>query len=81
MVARVESGISDQLATSTQHSGLWHLHQQRGRQRLTDTADAEQQVTPATQFCILVDCLANGPIDGSVSARATVLVRLRAVWV
>ena len=63
MMAGVKPGIGDHLATPPQNPGLRHLRHQRGGQRLADTNDAEQQVASAAQFGVLVDRLADGPVD------------------
>ena len=63
MVAWIEPGIGDHLATSTQHFWRRHLRQQRGGQRLADTDDAEQQVAFAAQLVVLLDRLTNGLVD------------------
>src|ERR1700712_4525258 len=64
MMARVEPRIGDHLAALTQNLWLWHLHQEQGSQRFTDTDDAEQQVATAAQFSVLIDCLADSSVDG-----------------
>ena len=63
VVARIEPGIGDHLATPTQNSWLRHLRQQRGGKRLADTDDAEQQVAFAAQLVVLLDRLTNGLVD------------------
>ena len=63
MVARVEPGIGDHFATPTQNPGRRHLRHQRGGQRLANTDDAEQQFASAAQFGVLVNRLADSPVD------------------
>ena len=51
------------LATPTQNPRRRHLRDQRGGQRLADPDDAEQQLPSAAQFGVLVDRLADCPVD------------------
>ena len=63
MVARIEPRIGNDLTTPTQHPRFRHLCHQQGGQRVADTNDADQQVASGMQFGILVDRLADGPVD------------------
>src|SRR5271154_6108775 len=62
-MARIEPRICDDLTTSPQNRWLGHFRQQQSSQRFADADDAEQQVASAAQFDVLVDRLANGPVD------------------
>jgi hypothetical protein len=69
VVARVEPRISDHLATPAQNPGPRHFRQERRSQRFADVDDTEQQVASAAQLSVLVDRLANGPVDRLKLAR------------
>src|SRR5713101_4138706 len=50
-------------ATETMRPGFRHLCHQQGGQRVADTNDADQQVASAVKFGVLVNRLADRPVD------------------